>query len=209
MTLQNLKEKHSKLKKLDGGGLFKIATYKIFGSATHKYKFNSCLTEETLQSFENTFDFTLPIDYRNFLTQIGNGGSGPSYGLLPLKDWNIELEMVDDKFLSIDFPHLDEWNLVQDFKSNDEDYTESEEFQKWEEEYFSNKHVTGSIRICHYGCAIYYLLIVTGKNAGQIWIDDRANDNGIFPAISKATKRRLTFIEWYDEWLTESLNQAS
>ncbi|MFP5043134.1 SMI1/KNR4 family protein, partial [Parasediminibacterium sp. JCM 36343] len=209
MTLSDLKLKHDKLKKLDGGGLFKRATYKTFGSDTHEYKFNSRLTEDPLKSFEKSFVLTLPTDYRNFLTQIGNGGSGPAYGLLPLFDWNIELEISDNNFLSTDFPHIDKWNDTQDFEIDDEDYTETEEFQKWEEEYFSNKHITGSIRICHYGCAIYYLLVVTGNNTGQIWVDDRANNNGIYPSISKSTSRRLTFFEWYDEWLTESLSQLA
>ena len=63
------------------------------------------------------------------------------------------------------------------------------------------------MRICHYGCAIYFLLVVTGNNAGQIWVDDRANDSGIYPAISKLTGKQMTFFEWYDEWLTENLNQ--
>jgi hypothetical protein len=42
MTLQELKAKHEQLKKLDrSSGLFKSPTYHIFGSETHKYKFNS------------------------------------------------------------------------------------------------------------------------------------------------------------------------
>jgi len=207
MTLHDLKVKHDKLKKLDGGSFFKGATYKTFGSDTHKYKFNSCLTGDTLKAFENSFSVTLPLDYRNFIAQVGNGGSGPAYGLLQLSDWNIELEINENNFLSTDFPHTDKWNVAQDFDTDNEDYTETEEFQKWEENYFSNRHITGSIRICHYGCAIYYLLIVTGNTAGQIWVDDRANDFGIYPAISKSTGRQLNFIEWYDEWLTDSLKE--
>jgi hypothetical protein len=209
MTLHDLKEKHDKLKKLDGGSFFKGGTYKTFGSDVHKYKFNSCLTENTVKDFEESFRVTLPADYKCFLTQIGNGGSGPAYGLLPLSDWNIELEISNNDFLSKDFPHGDKWNLTQEFSTDDDDYTETVEFQKWEEEYFSPEHITGSLRICHYGCAIYYLLIVTGNNAGQIWTDDRANDMGIYPAISKLTGRQLNFIEWYDEWLSESLNQIT
>jgi hypothetical protein len=207
MTLHHLKVKHDNLKKIDGGGFFNSATYKTFGSDTHRYKFNHCLTEDALQAFETSFGLTLPADYKNFLTEIGNGGSGPAYGLFPLLDWNIELEINDTNFLSADFPHIDKWNVMQDFDTDNEDYTETEEFQNWEEEYFSNKHITGSLRICHYGCAIYYLLVVTGNNAGQIWVDDRANDCGIYPAISKSTGKRLTFLEWYNEWLTESLSQ--
>jgi hypothetical protein len=207
MTLHDLKVKHEKLKRIDGGGLFKSATYKTFGSDTHRYKFNPCLTKDTLLSFEKSFGLILPADYKSFLTQIGNGGSGPAYGLLPLLGWNIELKINDNNFLSKDFPHIDKWNVTKGFDTDNEDYTETEEFQNWEEEYFSSKHITGSLRICHYGCAIYYLLVVTGNSTGQIWVDDRANDCGIYPAISKSAGKRLTFLEWYNEWLTESLNQ--
>ena len=207
MTIENLKAKHEKLKKLDGGGIFNSATYKTFGSNAHRYKFNSRLSEYSLQSFEQSFSITLPADYKNFLTQIGNGGSGPYYGLFPLSDWNFELDITDNSFLSSAFPHLDKWNLERDFDTNKEDYYETEEFQKWEENYFSNNHIKGSMRICHYGCAIYFLLVVTGNNAGQIWVDDRANDSGIYPAISKLTGQQMTFFEWYDEWLTENLSQ--
>lgn len=208
MTIHDLKKKHNRLKKLDGSGLFKSGKYKTFGSESHQYKFNSCLTEEALQSFEESFRATLPVEYRNFLRKVGNGGSGPAYGLLPLQDWKIELEINDKDFLSTDFPHFDKWNLAYDFNTDDEDYTETEEFKNWEKEYFSNRHITGSLRICHYGCVIYYLLVVTGKETGHIWVDDRANDYGIYPAISKSTGTKMTFIEWYDEWLTESLNQS-
>ncbi len=207
MTIHDLKVKHDKLKQLDGERPFKSPTFKTFGSDSHRYKFNSCLTEDILLSFKKSFGLILPTDYRNFLTQIGNGGSGPAYGLLPLADWKIELEISDNSFLSTDFPHNDKWNFLQDFDTDDKDYAETDAFQKWEEEYFSNKHITGSMRICHYGCAIYYLLVVTGKEAGYIWVDDRASDYGIYPAISKVTGGRMTFIDWYDEWLTESLNQ--
>lgn len=138
---------------------------------------------------------------------IGNGGSGPAYRLFPLTDWSYELDVSSDDFLSADFPYTETWNMAQDFDTEGEDYYDTEEFQKWEEEYFSNTHITGSMRICHYGCAIYYLLVVTGREAGNIWVDDRANDGGIYPALSKTTKEKLPFIQWYDEWLTESIGQ--
>lgn len=209
MTIHDILEKHRKLKKLDGGGFFKTGTYRVFGSNHHKYKFNTCLTETSVQKFEKTLGVTLPADYRNFITQIGNGGSGPAYGLFPIADWNHDLEVEDHLFLATEFPHTDKWNAKPSFDTDQEDYTETEEFALWEDEYYSNKHVSGSMRICHYGCAIYYLLVVTGKEAGNIWVDDRASDYGIYPAQSKPNGGRLTFFEWYDEWLTESLEKIS
>ncbi len=209
MLIQELKAKHDRLKKKDGGRFFKKPTYKIFGSDSHQYKFNPCLSINALRDFEKSFSITFPLAYSEFITQIGNGGSGPAYGLLPLSGWEIELDINDPGFLRTPFPHTENWNLPQLFNTAEEDYTESKEFQQWEAEYFSNMHITGSIRICHYGCAIYYLLVVTGKETGYIWIDDRASDQGIYPAISKFTGKRLTFESWFDEWLTESLAEFS
>ena len=66
MTLHDLKEKHNKLKKLDGGGFFKGATYKTFGSDTHKYKFNFCLTEDAINSFEKSFSIHYLMTIKTF-----------------------------------------------------------------------------------------------------------------------------------------------
>ena len=197
------KEHIIKLRKIDGNRIFKKNPFKIFGSETHKYKLNNCLKESEIKEFENKHLIDLPIDYRNFIKTIGNGGTGPAYGLYKLEDWNLELDIENNIFLSTNFPHKEKWNKKYSGDENDLDYTESEEFINWELEYFSENHITGSIRICHYGCAIYYLLVVSGLEKGNIWIDDRANDEGIFP-FSNETKKRYTFTEWYNEWLSES-----
>lgn len=61
------------------------------------------------------------------------------------------------------------------------------------------------MRLCHYGCATYYFIVVTGIESGNIWIDDRANDCGLYPALSKVTNERMLFSEWYNEWLHQAL----
>jgi SMI1 / KNR4 family (SUKH-1) len=205
-TVETIKLKHDNLKKLDGGSFFKSANYKTFGSETHNYKFNSCLTETELNNFEKNFSISLPTDYRNFLKKIGNGGSGPYYGLFSLNNWNYELEIQETDFLSINFPYTEKWNITQNFDTSNNNYFESEEFLNWENEYFANSHITGSLRICDYGCAVYFLLIISGNEKGNIWIDDRANDGGIYPVISKVKKSKMNFIEWYEEWLDENTN---
>jgi hypothetical protein len=209
MSLDEIKRKHHLLKRYDGGSFFRSPTYKVFGATSHKYKFNPCLSENEIKRFEQKHIVDLPTDYRNFLLEIGNGGSGPAYGLLKITEWNIELDITKETFLSTPFPHSTRWNMERHFDMDDDNVYESQEFQDWEEEYYSNKHVTGSIRICHYGCAIYYLLVVNGTEKGNIWVDDRANDEGIYPALSKKTGKQLSFIEWYNEWLDESLQQLS
>jgi len=198
MTVQDLKAKHDRLKKLDKPGLFRNGTYKIFGSETHQYKYNPCLTNDYVKKFEQSFSISLPFDYKYFITQIGNGGSGPYYGLFTLSDWDFELEIKDKNFLSTNFPHTDKWNIIQDDVI---DYDDENEMKKY------LAQVTGSMRICHYGCGVYYLLVVTGDKAGHIWVDDRASDNGIYQSVSKSTGKHQTFFDWYNDWLDESLSQ--
>ena len=67
MKLQSLKSKHRQLRKADGGSLFKGASYKVFGSESHKYRFNHCLTESEVMDFERMHGVRLPDDYRDDL----------------------------------------------------------------------------------------------------------------------------------------------
>ena len=59
--------------------------FAVFGSATHKYHLNPCLSESELQQFEAEYGVKLPEDYRHFLKYIGNGGAGPDYCFLSLQ----------------------------------------------------------------------------------------------------------------------------
>jgi len=198
------KRQIDQLKKIDGSGFFKSKPFKLFGSIKHKYQLNKCLSEAEITEFEKFHKIELPTDYRNFIKNIGNGGVGPAYGVYKLENWNLELEIENSNFLNTKFPHVEKWNSAFDGSIEDEDYADSKEFESWEEGYFNKKYVFGSIRICHYGCAVYYILVVSGIEKGNIWIDDRANDEGIYP-LSTKNKSRYNFTEWYNEWIYQSL----
>lgn len=58
--------------------------------------------------------------------------------------------------------------------------------------------IDGAFPICHMGCAILIWLIVTGPEAGNVWMDDRSSDGGWMPL-------RLTFLRWYERWIEKSL----
>ncbi|MBW3596433.1 MAG: SMI1/KNR4 family protein [Planctomycetes bacterium] len=47
---------------------------------------NERLTESQAAAFEKKYAITMPEDYRQFLTQIGNGGAGPYYGMFKLRE---------------------------------------------------------------------------------------------------------------------------
>ncbi|BDI18434.1 hypothetical protein ANSO36C_42360 [Nostoc cf. commune SO-36] len=67
-------------------------------------------------------------------------------------------------------------------------------------------------------------LVVTGEQPGKIWIDDRTNDNGIYPTSltfcnafhdinpddfypDSDEEQPLSFYDWYEDWLNRSLDQ--
>jgi hypothetical protein len=72
--------------------------------------------------------------------------------------------------------------------------------------YFSTEHISGSICLCNLGGGELFLLVVTGSEAGNVWYDGRGNYGGIFP-YSYKEKERVGFLEWYDIWLTEILDE--
>ncbi|MEH2163150.1 MAG: SMI1/KNR4 family protein [Nostoc sp.] len=53
------------------------ATFEVFGSELHQYQLKPCLSHKDIQVFESRYNITLPSEYKNFLSQIGNGGAGP------------------------------------------------------------------------------------------------------------------------------------
>src|SRR5687767_14245206 len=66
---------------------------RVFGAGAHQYKLNSPLLVSVVEAFEERHGVSLPQDYRCFITEIGNGGAGPYYGVLPFgrddddRDW--------------------------------------------------------------------------------------------------------------------------
>ncbi|MCA9068587.1 MAG: hypothetical protein KDA84_06675, partial [Planctomycetaceae bacterium] len=102
---------------------------KVFGSRIHQYQLNPPLPITEVDEFESKYDITFPLDYRVFITEIGNGGAGPYYGLFPFGKYDAlrEFGRWDDGFLvgrlSTMFPHNEKWNLPESFWERQPDLT--------------------------------------------------------------------------------------
>jgi hypothetical protein len=173
-----------------------------------QFTLNAPVSHAALEAFESDHRITLPEGYRRFLTELGNGGCGPHYGLFKLGEMDNGFEHApwpDKLFGNLDhpFPHTNAWN------DHDGDHDAgSENFDKtlnlFERKHQSKKHVSGAIPICHMGCALRLLLVVTGPERGNIWEDRRAERSGLVPVITPSGER-LTFLRWYMDWLLEVL----
>jgi len=185
----------------------------VFGSDGHRYHLNAALGEPALIAFERRHGVELPEDYRWFLANIGNGGAGPNYGVFALNEMDDGYGAApweeNDGFVGMlraPFPHRDVWNDLAG--KPDDDAVESKELEAerdaFEERYFSTRQVNGAIPICHIGCALRIWLVVSGAERGHLWLDKRADYEGLM-ALPTRSGGRLTFLDWYAEWVEESL----
>lgn len=142
-----------------------------FGASEHRYRLNPGISEQELASFEAEQQVALPADYRSFLLEVGNGGAGPHYGLLPLG------RSLGPGDLSRPFPLTEAYSPVPD--DNDD---------------IPSCYLDGHLRLSPMGCGYWSILIVTGPAAGTVWDDFLAGDGGYRPTGH-------SFATWYNAWL--------
>lgn len=195
--LQRITAKLEQLKNLD-------IHLQVFGAQQHQYQLNSPLSIDVIQAFEQDYQVTLPKDYVAFFTHIGNGGAGPFLGLEPFEHaLFVDLDYPNPQLLlhpNLPFQHQNAWNalFIATCDEDDEDY---------EQQYyaFHAHQMDGCIAICNYGCGVSLNLVVNGAEYGYIWTDDRANDGGIYPSQELGNIEKLSFLDWYELWLDQSL----
>jgi len=177
MDIEKLKERLLRLIELDVEG---------------EYKFiNEPLTEDQVNDFEKKYQIKLPADFRVFITQLFDGGVGP-FQIMPLNYWD-----------SIHYVHyLDSLGnlLTKPFLLKDKIFQDN--FRPTESN--SNSIINGTIRICHIGCGNFIFLVVNGEEYGNMWVDDRASNDEIFP-LQNSNSHRMTFGQWYERWVDERI----
>ena len=165
----------------------------------------------TVLAWEQERGIVLPVSHRKYLTEVATGGPGPGYGIFPLgfagdsahdsKPWTIE-QLGEPGH---PFPHDRAWNLSRERLTPPEGLSDDEQnhwFADLDRIYFDPAHVAGSIPVGHFGCAMWVRLVVNGNHSGEVWIDDRASDGGVYPL------EPCQFNEWYLHWLGEIEDQV-
>jgi hypothetical protein len=195
----------------------------VFGSGTHQWKLEPPLTSEEINDLQAQVKVELPEEYRSFLLQVSRGGAGPSYGLFPARrvdgSWRWDgdgAEITDLQTLAQPFAHTEAFDPVDalpgppvadDFASAAK-FTEAEDayWQQRDTVMFAAEHTIGLLYLCHLGCAIREVLVVSGPARGQMWVDDTASDGGFEPLLEE-NGDRLGFAGWYRRWLQQTETQ--
>jgi hypothetical protein len=175
--------------------------FQPFGAESHGLRRRRRLTERQVAAFERRHAVTLPEEYRAFVTGVANGGAGPAYGLFSLAE-AVTAEprgRVPDDFLRTPFRHRRAYNPLDDPKFAS--FWRRVEDGEIEEDEADRRHLyqaAGTLVLCHEGCGILHLLVVTGPTRGKMWVDDRCDDMGLYPL-------EVGFFDWYERWLDSTL----
>ena len=153
-----------------------------FGEEKHGYRLRPPLGESQVADFEDRHGIRLPEGFRLFLLNLGDGGAGPYYGLLPLER---ALDVADEPtsdFLSRPSPLVP--GMPRDEGWMDALGCTAEDCYR------------GAIALVEQGCSYYTLLIVSGPARGRVVNVDLEHQPPYFP-------EDLDFMSWYERWLDE------
>jgi len=178
--------------------------FKKFGSKSHRYRPNNKLVEKDILDFESKYSIRLPEDYRWYIANVGNGGAGPGYGLQTLQ--NSLLSFLDNPEQSTFLDPSNPFTITRErnpfLKRDNPDF----ELFKDSESYQSDEWMNGVLRLSTYGCGIYINLVVNGEEFGNLWVDDRIGDNGVYPYNASGS---VSFGNWYARWLEDVTTSTS
>lgn len=208
--LQTIRARLAELARLD-------PNFEIFGANSHRYQLAPPLSPADVASFEWRHGVRLPEDYRAFLLEVGSGGAGPYYGLYPLGGENEGEAPTHPELLAAPFPHRRAFAC--EGLDVEEDAEDEARLEAHDREVFDNKWIAGTLTLCHEGCGMFDLLIVSGQARGSVWVDDRANGGGITPVeplrdvppsldevpFTRVEAAQTPFLDWYEWWLDWSL----
>lgn len=214
--------RHSRLRHMDAEKIkdhlsrLRRAAPDVFGANSHRFLLNESLGEGAVRHFEIEAGVELPGDYREFIAFIGNGGAGPYYGVFKIGtmedpghdcgSWH-----GDVGTLASPFPYSLERSVDGVFVTGPLGYRRRYRDTNTPNEYanadWHTGPVDGALPICHMGCGYFVWLVISGDEAGHLWYDGRAAEQGFEPILDQSGSS-ITFARWYEEWLDASLNRV-
>ncbi|MBP1994367.1 SMI1/KNR4 family protein [Paenibacillus eucommiae] len=185
--LERIKDKLKKAKRKDKAFL-------VFGASSHKYSVNEKLAAEELADWQAKNQITLPEPYAQFLTEIGNGGAGPYYGIYSLEK---AASYTDTNALAakcVLHPKVsqEEWNHLIEPLIRDEDISDLEY------DAARDRVLGGMLCMGTQGCDYDMYLVLEGEHRGKVvYTSDFYPDHPFFFVYED------NFLDWYERWLDE------
>lgn len=147
------------------------------------------LSSEYLADIENDLGVKLPTSYRRFLTELGNGGVGPDFGIYSIEE---SLKIPSYGYwthepIEYGIPEILESRKAFPLKANEDGIFESK-----------LEYLSGILNICEIGCGYFYLMVIRGDKPGTIWWDGEG----------WMQSQQTDFLKWYENWLDNYIDRA-
>lgn len=172
--------------------------YALFGAKKHQYRLRPPLAPALIHKIEARHGLELPEDYVYFLTEIGDGGAGPDYGIDSFAE---QFRETGQKWL----PRY--WAaLGQPFEPRPMEPEEVEEYSIVTREGYEKDPLRyfiqeipeeedwsrGLLTLGTHGCQWDFALVLTGPHRGRVF--DTDNEGGYSLAAE-------SFTAYYEAWL--------
>ncbi|VTT99469.1 Cell wall assembly and cell proliferation coordinating protein OS=Rhodopirellula maiorica SM1 GN=RMSM_00541 PE=4 SV=1 [Gemmataceae bacterium] len=179
------------------------------------------VSRKGLTQFEASHGVVLPVEYREFLLRVGNGGRWPhlvqeGFGGLetpPWKSWDFRPGAISEPF-----PHTHGWNDPSGEPAYRDELDGDPAFERrdldWKRRYFSKALLSGAIPLNDNGCGRCSWLVVIGPLAGTVWYDCRVDRLGIYPITDsngmwvRFTGWMLLRVDYARRWLRRERNRS-
>lgn len=206
--------KREQIKKILQKATLLDSKYELFGSQKHRYVLNPPIDASYVRTVEVKYGFTLPEDYFQFITEIGDGGAGSDYGIYPFtnfmrmgsnKDAEIYLEKYKYGVGKIFTPRPMASKEVRNYGFSKEAFERNPQqffvFEKYCVEDDENiASMDGYFVIGTHGCQWDFGVITAGDRRGQVF--DTDNEGGYCFLTNN-------FQEFYQQWLEEMSNEEA
>lgn len=199
----------------------------LFGASRHQYKLNPPISVSYVHDVEERYGFELPEDYFRFITEIGDGGAGPDYGITEFTYLMRKGSSPGvDKFLEAYRYSLAKPFTPRPLKADElEEYAAiatKEAYERDPDKYFVyNKaeardlcDTDGFYVLGTRGCQWDFGLITAGERRGQVFDTDNEGgycfQAGSFEEFYRNWLERISDMEWLNkelEWWRSRLQR--
>lgn len=172
----------------------KDTAFLVFGASSHQYKVDKKLSTKELAKWQAKTQVTLPEPYAQFLTEVGNGGAGPYYGIYSMEKATSYTASHALTTKCVLYPKMrkEEWNYLIEPLISDEDISDLDY------EAARDRVLGGMLCIGTQGCEYDMYLVLEGTHRGRVvYTSDFHPDHPFFFVYEEH------FLDWYERWLDE------
>lgn len=166
----------SEIRALAEEGLRRDPEYKIFGANHHHWKFGEPVDMQKIRDFERDLNVKLPEAFVRYLTELGNGGAGPYYGIYSLEKIRENSAYSETMHLPVMLDHsrtAEYWtDFAKRYEALEDQFDLLDEVQLQEYQHMQLSVMAGGIFINTPGCTMNSLLMCRGAAAGEVFMID-------------------------------------